>query len=162
MQLPSGQRVKLQGGPCDWPMGLITIFRWTHFQPILNQSDYISGDNDGFLSFLLIIWEVTYLSKCTCLACLLVTVVTPSMYISPCFNLTSYCQRWVVGCKVQKWLRCNGFVEQRSCTGGKEWITLGCKHPKRTIYAAFYNYWGDFFLAVWSKMSHSLLATHLL
>jgi hypothetical protein len=50
-------------------------------------------NNDGFLSFHLIILEVTYLSKCTCLPCLLVTVVTPSMYISPCSNLASYCQR---------------------------------------------------------------------
>jgi len=50
-------------------------------------------NSDGFLSFPLIILEVTYLSKCTCLACLLVTVVTPSMYILPCFDLTFYCQR---------------------------------------------------------------------
>ena len=125
-------------------------------------------NNDGILSFPLIISQLTYFLKCTCLACLLVTVVTPSMYISPCFNLTSYCQIYTdeqLGARyrndVMDWRR-NGFVQYRNCTGGKEWIPHGCMRPKRAIYAVCYNYWGCFFLALGSKMSHSLPVTHLL
>ena len=73
----------------------------SHIVPVLT----VVLNNDGFLSFPIIILEVTYMSKCTCLACFLITCY-PIMYISPYFNLhfivggTRMCS-WVQGTEIK-------------------------------------------------------------